>query len=143
MIARKLAPHRFVTCAAPAYFDQRGVPSVPDDIPKHTCLRLRFATTGQLEYLAFRGWKPPGRPANGPVFNDSEAVALAAIAGLGLAQLPRYLAARAIADGCLRPVLAEFAVNRGDIWLIWPPGRSESPRVRVFAECLTRLIQSL
>jgi DNA-binding transcriptional LysR family regulator len=143
LIARKLAPHRFVTCGAPAYLERRGAPETPDDVPAHTCLRLRFPTTGRLEYWAFKGWKPPGRPPNGPVFNDIEAVALAAIAGLGLAQLPHYLAARAIADGRLRTVLADYAISRGGIWLIRPRANSESPRVRAFATFLTRLIQSI
>ena len=143
LVARKLAPHRFVTCASPSYLERKGAPKTPDDVPSHTCLRLRFPTTGRLEYWAFKGWKPPGRPPNGPVFNDSEAVALAAIAGLGLAQLPRYLAARALADGRLRSVLADYAVDRGGIWLVWPPSRSESSRVRVFAKFLTSLIESI
>jgi DNA-binding transcriptional LysR family regulator len=143
LIARKLAPHRFVTCASPAYLERRGTPGRPDDVPDHTCLRLRFPTTGRLEYWAFKGWKPPGRPPNGPVFNDSEAVALAAIAGLGLAQLPHYLAARAITDGRLRTVLADYAMDRGGIWLVWPPMRTESPKVRVFVTFLTRLLESL
>ncbi|MFB9985713.1 LysR substrate-binding domain-containing protein [Mesorhizobium kowhaii] len=102
-------------------------------------------------FLRRAGWnigpskdgRAPGRPPNGPVFNDIEAVALAAIAGLGLAQVPHYLAARAIADGRLRTVLADYAVSRGDIWLIRPPASSESPRVRVFATFLTKLIESI
>jgi DNA-binding transcriptional LysR family regulator len=143
LVARKLAPHRFVTCASPSYLERRSAPETPDDVPNHTCLRLRFPTSGRLEYWAFKGWKAPGRPPSGPVFNDSEAVALAAIAGLGLAQLPHYLAARAIADGRLRTVLADHAVDRGGIWLVWPPVRTESPRVRVFATFLTRLIESI
>ena len=143
LVARKLAPHRFVTCASPTYLERREAPKTPNDVPDHICLRLRFPTTGRLEYWAFKGWKPPGLPPTGPVFNDSEAVALAAIAGLGLAQLPHYLAARAIADGRLRVVLADYAVDRGGIWLVWPPMRTESPRVRVFATFLTRLIESI
>jgi DNA-binding transcriptional LysR family regulator len=141
LIARKLAPHRFVTCASPRYLRRRGEPKTPDDVPGHTCLRLRFPTTGRLEYWAFRGWTPPGRPPNGPVFNDSEAVALAAIAGLGIAQLPHYLAAQALAEGRLVAVLGDYAVDRGNIWLVSPPARSPSPRVRAFAEFLSELIR--
>lgn len=143
LIARKLAPHRFVTCASPDYLKRRGAPKSPDEVPGHTCLRLRFPTTGRLEYWAFKGWTPPGRPPNGPVFNDSEAVALAAIAGLGLAQLPHYLAADAIAAGRLRAVLSNFAIDRGAIWLVRPSARKESPRGKVFAEFLTKLLRSI
>ena len=81
--------------------------------------------------------------APGPVINDSEAIALAAVAGLGIAQLPSYLATEAIADGRLQVVLADYAIDRGDIWLVWPGGRMESPRVRVFAEFVAKLIPSI
>lgn len=143
LMARKLAAHRFVTCASPDYLQRRGEPMTPDEVPGHICLRLRFPTTGRLEYWAFKGWTPPGRPPNGPVFNDSEAVALGAIAGLGVAQLPHYLAAHAIAEGRLRPVLTNYAVDRGAIWLVRPSAQAESQRVRVFAEFLTRIIRSI
>ena len=143
LVARKLSPHRFVTCASPAYLERHGAPMTPDEVPNHTCLRFRFPTTGRLEYWAFKGWKPPGRPANGPVFNDSEAVVLAAAAGLGLAQAPHYLVAQPIAEGRLQSLLADYAVDRGAIWLVWPPGRTDSPRARVFADFLASLIKSL
>ncbi|WP_261317026.1 LysR family transcriptional regulator [Rhizobium leguminosarum] len=131
LIARKLVPHRFVTCGSPAYLERRGAPQTPDDVPTHTCLRLRFPTTGRLEYWAFKGWKAPGRPPNGPVFNDIEAVALAAIAGLGLAQLPHYLAARAVADRRLRTVLADFAVTGATF------GSYDLPRVQRAHACVS------
>jgi DNA-binding transcriptional LysR family regulator len=140
LMARKIAPHRFVTCASPAYLESHGVPTTPDDVLLHICLRYRFPSTGRLELWAFSGWTAPGRPPTGPVFNDSEAIALSAIAGLGLAQLPAYLAKDAIGDGRLQPVLSDFAVDRGDLWLVWPPGRIDNPRVRVFADFLTKLI---
>jgi DNA-binding transcriptional LysR family regulator len=54
--------------------------------------------------------------------------------------LPAYLAKDAIGDGRLQPVLSDFAVDRGDLWLVWPPGRIDNPRVRVFADFLTKLI---
>lgn len=143
LMARKIGPHRFVTCASPDYLERRGAPARPDDVLQHVCLRYRFPSTGRLEYWAFRDWSPPGRPPSGPVFNDSEAVALAAISGLGIAQLPSYLAKEAVADGGLKAVLSDYAVDRGDLWLVWPPGRIESPRVRVFAEFLASLIARL
>jgi DNA-binding transcriptional LysR family regulator len=68
-------------------------------------------------------------------------VALAAIAGLGIAQLPHYLAAQALAEGRLVAVLGDYAVDRGNIWLVSPPARSPSPRVRAFAEFLSELIR--
>jgi DNA-binding transcriptional LysR family regulator len=74
------------------------------------------------------------------VFNDGEALAAAAVGGLGLVQLPTYQVAAHIAAGRLQPILEDYETSRGDIWLVWPPSRPDVPRVRVFAEFLTALL---
>jgi DNA-binding transcriptional LysR family regulator len=38
LIARKLAPHRFVTCGAPGYLDTHGAPETPADLIDHRCI---------------------------------------------------------------------------------------------------------
>lgn len=38
LIARKLAPARLITCAAPSYVKAQGMPAVPEDLARHACL---------------------------------------------------------------------------------------------------------
>lgn len=140
LVARKLAQHRFVLCSAPSYFRAHGVPLTPDDLGKHACLRFRYPSTGRLEDWAFAG-SPTHRPStNGLVFNDGEALVVAALAGLGIAHLPDYAASAAVAAGRLQVVLADFAADRGGLWLVWPPSRNSLPRVKLFAEFIKRTI---
>jgi DNA-binding transcriptional LysR family regulator len=140
LIARKLAPHRFVTCGAPGYFATHGAPATPDDLVHHRCIRYRFPTTGRLERWAFKGATGTAPVGAGLVFNDGEALAAAARAGLGIAQLPAYQVLEDLAANRLQGVLADHTENRGDICLMWPPTRAEAPRVRVFADFIIRLL---
>jgi DNA-binding transcriptional LysR family regulator len=140
LIARKLAPHRFLVCGSPDYFARNGVPRTPSDLSGHRCLRFRYPTTGRLEEWAFSGSEPLKLSSTGPTFSDSEALCIAAVAGLGVVQIPSYLTTKEVQNGDLRIVLEDHAVNRGDLWLVWPATRSTSPAVRVFAEFVTQLL---
>lgn len=136
LLARKLAPHRFVLCAAPAYIARYGAPQSLGDLARHRCIRFRYPTTGLLERWSFDGQERDRELGQGPAFNDGEAVVLATIAGLGLAQVPDYAARPAIMQGQLVALLPEHACARGDLWLVRPSHRATPPRVEAFARFL-------
>jgi DNA-binding transcriptional LysR family regulator len=137
LIARKIGPHRFVTCAAPAYLAANGVPKTPAELADHRCIRFRFPTTGRAEQWAFKGERVISMRKRGMTFNDNEAVAVAACAGMGIIQQPTYLVFNEISSGKLQVILGDYTKDRGDIWLVWPSSSSKVPRVRVFAEFVT------
>jgi DNA-binding transcriptional LysR family regulator len=140
LIARRIAPHRFITCGAPSYFAAHGMPETPADLANHRCVRYRFPTTGRLEHWAFsceRGAETLGR---GLALNDGEALCAAALSGLGVVQAPSYLVAGEVKAGRLQAVLEDYTAPRGDVWLVWPPARAVVPRVRVFIEFMTGLL---
>jgi DNA-binding transcriptional LysR family regulator len=142
LMARAVAPHRFVTCAAPSYLEANSVPNDPADLARHRCIRYRFPTTGLIEQWKFKGALVPWDARQGMILNDGEALAAAAVAGLGIVQVPAYQVSEYLAANSLRPVLNEYAADRGSVWLVWPPARAEVPRVRVFAEFITNLLAS-
>lgn len=37
--------------------------------------------------------------------------------------------------------LRGYEVSRGHVWLVWPPGRKDAPKVRVFADFVRRLFK--
>lgn len=140
LLARSLGSHRFVLCASPAYLSARVAPQGVADLATHTCIRFRYPSTGLLEKWSFDGAEFDKELGQGPVLNDGEAVAVAAIAGLGLAQLPVYAAATALADGRLQQVMSAARCIRGELWLVRPASRAEVPRVKAVSafleECL-------
>ncbi|PIF74555.1 DNA-binding transcriptional LysR family regulator [Variovorax sp. 54] len=132
LVARRLGPFSFVLAASPAYLAQHGVPRVPADLARHSCLRYKFVTGGKIE-----DWDLPGLPPQLPpglVCNNMEAMLGAAVAGLGIAYMPDFLARDALRRGELQRVLAPHLVRRGQFSALWPSSRQLSPKVRAFVD---------
>lgn len=132
--ARSIGPHSFTTCASPAYLARHGTPRTPADLGDHHCIHYRFPTTGRPETWAFKGVQPGKLPKPSGILNDGEALAAAAISGLGIVQAPSYLVKEDVAAGRLQPVLEDYTENRGSVSLLWPPRSAEIARVRVFID---------
>lgn len=143
LIARKLAPHNFVLCASPAYLARRAAPQTLDDLGRHTCIRFRYPSTGLLERWIFDETQLDRELGSGPTFNDAEAVVVAAIAGMGLAQVPDYAAHAALSLGQLVPVMPGHRTVRGAIWLVRPSHRATPSRVQVVAQFLVDVMEQL
>lgn len=139
LVARKLGQQRLTICASPAYLERRGIPASVDDLDEHDCLV---------------GWQRSGRPGwlvardNGETayvdvrgrheLTDGDTLLAACIAGCGLAQLPGWLSAQALASGQLREVLPELSATMS-IHVIWQKTRHLQPKVQVMVEELERL----
>ncbi len=67
----------------------------------------------------------------------AEIYAAAALAGIGLIQVPRYRVASQIAEGLLRVILPEFPPPPMPVSVLYPHNRHMSPRVRVFVDWLS------
>ena len=135
MIARKLAPCRFVLCAAPDYIARAGMPSAPRDLAHHVCLRYAYQATRDSWRLA----GPDGEHSirvDGPFrANNGDALKTAALAGFGIIYAPTFLVADDLAAGRLRIVLGAYAWNSG-IYAIYPETRLLSAKTRAFVEFL-------
>ncbi|WP_093178651.1 LysR family transcriptional regulator [Variovorax sp. YR266] len=132
LVARRLGPFQFVLVASPAYLERHGVPQVPADLTQHACLRYKFVTGGKVEE-----WDLPGLPAQLPpglLCNNMEAMLGAAVAGLGVAYMPDFLARDSLCRGELQRVLATHLVRQGQFSALWPSSRQLSPKVRAFVD---------
>ncbi|MCP3137021.1 LysR family transcriptional regulator [Pyxidicoccus xibeiensis] len=142
LMRRRFKPKRFILCAAPSYLQTRGVPRTVEDLARHDCIRFRFTSTGRLEDWFLR--QEPGAPVpripETFTFNNGEAVLQAAKAGLGVGQIIDLMALPELAAGTLRPLLTEHSVERGAMWLVWPPARPTPPKVKVFGDFLAQLL---
>ncbi len=148
LIGRRLAPHRRVVCASPAYLAAHGTPATPADLTSHNCLVFCFAD-GERAWRLSRGERVEQLRVKGTLrANQAEMLKEAAVAGVGLALLATWLVGEEIAQGLLRPVLPGWKAEIGrpagstplpedtGIHAVYQPDRRHSPKVRAFTTFL-------
>jgi LysR family transcriptional regulator, transcriptional activator for dmlA len=138
-VARKLGDDRRFFCASRDYLARRGRPQRPQDLERHDC--LVFCADGTP--VPWKVLSTAGKPVNlrvcGP-FQTNNTLALrdAAITGLGIADLPAYLAAEDIRAGRLQSVLDDFVATERAVYAVYPPGRAVPASAREFVRVLSR-----
>ncbi|MFT8421777.1 MAG: LysR family transcriptional regulator [Gluconacetobacter sp.] len=142
LMSRRLGPFQFMLCASPSYLEQRGTPRSPRDLDKHDCLRFRVPTSGKLQRwdLIDADGIDPFRGQSPVICNNMEALHGAAVAGLGVAYMPDFLAREALAAGSLCSVLGGYLADPGQFSILWPSNRLVSPRLRVFIDYVTETL---
>lgn len=135
LVARRITAAQLITCASPGYLRQHGVPSSPEQLGAHACLVYGHALRGEW---AFRVSERTRRiSVDGPMrSNNGEMLRDAAIAGLGLVNLPDFIVASALADGRLVEVLETFRPEGFTVHAVYPQHRESSLLVRLFSDFL-------
>ena len=133
LVARQLT-HLY---AAPCYTEERGVPASLDALTDHQA--VLYSRSGRLHPWRFpqpdgtmRECTPPSRL----LFDDLGTIADAAVAGLGLAWLPDWLAEQPVGSGALVHVLTSVAPLVTDIYAVWPEAPYLPVKVRTTVDAL-------
>lgn len=139
LAAKRIDWQRLVLCASPAYLRQRGKPAHPDHLEQHTFVLFRNPTSGRERpvQLQIDGRLRDFHPIARALINDGEGMVEAARNDAGLAQVPRFMADDALADGSLVEVLAAYAPPAQPISLVWPGNRLLPARMRLLIETLS------
>lgn len=136
--ARKLAPHRRVLCAAPQFLAAYGPVETPSDLPHRPAALFSLQPSDRWVLIDEAGRREEIVCAGRFRTNDSEALLAAALAGVGMALLPSWIAGNALQTGQLVRLLpryeAMFTPVERFVWAIYPPKRVVAPKVRVFID---------
>ncbi|WP_291871514.1 LysR family transcriptional regulator [Caulobacter sp.] len=135
MVGRRVALLPEVTCAAPAYLERRGVPTL-ETLQDHRMVGFLQAGTGHpypLELTIDGKAREIAVPAD-VIVNSAENTVAMGLLGLGLIQVPRYRVEDQLADGTLVEVLTQHPPTPTPVSLLYPRSRQLSPRVRVFID---------
>lgn len=138
VVARKLGQVKFILCASPQYLKNFGTPRHPADLEKHNCLAYSHIHTGRLrEWRFMDGGKEITQTVSGSLqANNSEALLVAAISGLGIVNVSQFIAHEAIAAGSVVPILQNFSAPGPDVHMVYLKSSNVPQKVRAFVDFL-------
>ncbi len=138
MVARKIAPMRWVVCAAPAYLARHGTPAVPQDLVQHNCLVYQGLPAKRGGWRFNVGSREVSVPATGNCrVNNQEVLHAMVLDGAGIAMFPTYAVYEELKSGRLLEVLPGHRSNPDQaLYAMYMPHRYMQPKVRVFIDHL-------
>jgi DNA-binding transcriptional LysR family regulator len=138
MMATRVGEMRRVVCGSPGYFAAHGTPREPGDLAALTCVSFDvFDPDDAWNFPVPGGDAQRAIPIRARLrVNAADAAIDAAIAGLGVARVLSYQAARALAEGQLQIVLADFEPEPPPVSLIHPAQPLMPQKLRVFLDFL-------
>ncbi len=137
LIARRLCPAPRVTCAAPSYLARHGTPRHPSELSNHNCLLYSYLSTGDTWHFPDRDGSDIAVAVTGSFrANNGDVLLEGAIAGVGVASAPAFMAAPALADGRLVEILPDYRDFSAAVHAVYPHNRHLSVKVRAFIDFL-------
>ena len=139
MIAVRISPPiPMAIVGSPAYFERFPKPYHPHDLRQQLCLNLRMPTSGSnYEWRLGKHGKSVHVRLDGPlVFNALKPIEDAALAGIGLANLPLDQVMRHLASGKLLHVMPDWSEKLPPYHLYYPHRRHQSAAFRLFVEAV-------
>ncbi|MEI2386567.1 LysR family transcriptional regulator [Breoghania sp. JC706] len=137
LIARKLAPFRQVTVAAPELISINGRPEEPGDLADMSfVVDTNYRFRSNLVFRDTEGGRLSVAVKGRVEVNSAEAARQAALAGLGFARIPLFMVRDDIAAGRLVRVLEDYESEDAAIWVVYPHRKHLSGKVRAFVDFL-------
>lgn len=136
VVARRLMDIEQWICASPEYLERHGRPRRWEDLADHRCTGFRHANTGKLmpwEY-AEQDQTVYSDVAARFTTNDVDAEAKAVVDGVGIGQVPDYIAAPLVREGQLVHLLAKHTSQRIGLYLYYPQRAHLPARTRRFID---------
>ncbi len=143
LIARRINDMSFVACASPDYLDHHSAPTHPSELREnHAVIGYFRAPSGEASPIIWKRGEEKIEVKGRYVVSANEATAYLAAAkvGLGVALAPRFMVREHLRRGELLPVLQDWYVDPKPIFLVYPPNRHLSNRLRVFADWAVKVI---
>ncbi len=144
LVARRIGNLPYVTVASPDYLRRFGTPQHPHDLETepHRIVNFFSPRTGRMFANEFEQGGEALTLDNGRhriSVNDSNAYMAATLSGLGVAQLVTFMAAPHLASGALVQVLPDWTTKPVPIYVVYPPNRHLSAKVRSFVDWAAEL----
>lgn len=135
LIGRHILDSRWIICAAPKYISRHGKPQTPEDLLSHNCLIYSYQESGARDWLFTQNDEIYPLRVNGNLSTDNAAaLRKAALAGYGLAYVPRCLVYPDLQKGNLVELLPQQVGKVLGIYAVYPYSRQPSLKIKLLFE---------
>jgi DNA-binding transcriptional LysR family regulator len=143
MVGRLLGTYGRIVVAAPSYLAQRGEPDRPQALLEHEC--IVHARAPDAAEWPFAGPEGPFHVEVRGAFsaNDSAAIHLAALAGLGIAMMAQTQVHDDLRRGRLVQVLKPWVAPPVEAYIVYPSRRHLPPRTRTVIDFVVEQVRFL
>lgn len=142
LVARRVGNLEFITVATPSYLAQHGTPQHPLDLERGHRNIIFFSPVSMRRYpLEFHRDNEVLEISN-PVHlavNEAHAYVRAVLEGLGVGQITTFQARDYLVRGDLMQLLPEWTQPLLPIYVVYPPNRHLSAKVRAFVDWVAEL----
>ena len=122
--ARYLGMNPWVLVASPGFLAAREAPAQPQDLAARDCLIYSTVQGDARWHFTGPGGRPESVAVKGPLRSNSLSLLLeAAVEGLGIAALPRYVAQEALVQGTVVPLLGAWSLPAQEVHAVFPSPR--------------------
>ena len=145
LVARKIGEFQNISCASPDYLRRNGRPRTPADLERHIFVNYFSPKTGKMATYDYQkdGVRIVVEGLHQVAVNDGCAYVAGALAGLGLIQTARFAVQEHLDAGRLEVVLSDYHSDASLIYLLYPPNRHLSTKVRAFSDWIAELIEGI
>ncbi|WP_282346149.1 LysR family transcriptional regulator [Pseudomonas sp. PS01301] len=111
MIAQRLSPDvRWSVVGTPGYLERFGVPTHPEHLKEHRCLKIRLGNARLYDWEFVKNGQKLEVQVPGAITIDETRVGVALVTrGAGLMYVPERVIARYVEDGTVQEVLKDWA----------------------------------
>lgn len=131
----------FLICASPKYIKKYGQPNNYKSFDQHKWIRFRFRQTGKVMPIMER--QRSHNPSNNLICDDGEALVSLCEQGIGITQIPHFLARDAIKKGTIKTILPILRPKDFGIWAIYANRDFLPERIRVFIDYIQEKLKDM
>jgi DNA-binding transcriptional LysR family regulator len=137
LVARRLCSIGRQVVAAPAYLTRYGRPQHPGELASHHCLGYAYRARGDVWRFAGPAGETVAVTPSGPLrVTNVDALLPTLLEGLGIAELPDFIAAEHLASGRLDAILTDWQLASGGLYFVTPTTRNRPAKVEVLGDFL-------
>lgn len=145
LVARKLSPIDFVTCAPNNYLSSKKYIDDPEELLDFPWVSFRYKQTGRTMPITLtkNGHTDEYHPKQRIIVDSGEALAELCADGLGLSQMPHFIARRWLYNGSMQALLPPYCPDNFGVFALYRKHQQTPAKVTLFIDYLQKWLASI